>query len=99
MSERLIFVSASQRSDHKAVGLAVAETIDATSGFRAFFAEEKNDTEPTTDAILEALHQAAGMVVVFQRRFDAEEPGRGSIGRASVWVHEEVGAMMYRIRA
>lgn len=98
MSERLIFISASQRHDHVAVGQAIAATINATAGFRAFFAEEPTDAAPATDTILAQLHDAAGIVAVFQARESLTVQGTDQ-KRASVWVHEELAVIMYRLRA
>ena len=57
MPTRLIFICHGQLPEEKPKGLALAELIDNTPGFRAFFAENVHSTDDLTHHIFANLER------------------------------------------
>lgn len=94
MLTRLIFVCHGQLDHEKQNGLKLAELIDGTPGFKAFFAEEVHDTEGLSQHIFSNLERCDGFLAVMHKRGEVTHPG-GKLFRASVWVQQELAIVTF----
>ncbi len=81
----------------RTLGEAIRAAVDATPGFRAYFAQSVQDLDALGQHIFEAIGQAAGAVVILHDRgpiitSDGGEQGR----RSSVWVNQELAILAFR---
>lgn len=98
MADRLIFVSCGQlRQEEKSLGQRIKSEIDATSGFKAYFAETVHDLSGLSSHIFDALRRSSGAVIVLQPRGEVHAADGGILGiRSSVWINQEVALLAYR---
>ena len=69
MPDRLIFVSCGQlRPEEKRLGQRIKSEIEATPGFKAYFADAVQDLSGLSAHILDALRRSSGAVIVLPFR-------------------------------
>jgi len=94
MPTRLIFICHGQLADEKPKGLALAELIDNTPGFRAFFAENVHSTDGLSQHIFTNLERCDGFLAVTHKRGEVRFLER-EFTRASVWVQQELAIVSF----
>ena len=78
MTDRLIFVSCGQlRAEERRLGQRIKSEIDATPGFKAYFADAVQDLSGLSAHILNALRRSSGAVIALHPRGEV----RGDDGR------------------
>ena len=98
MADRLIFVSCGQlRPEEKRLGERIKVEIDATPGFKAYFADTVQDLSGLSAHIFQALRRASGAVIVLHPRGEIRAADGHVLGiRSSVWINQEVALLAYR---
>jgi len=95
---RLIFVSCGQQTAHeKDLAEAICSTIDATPGFKAFYADQIHSLDALTVKLFEALKNCSGMIAVLHPRGRVQWPSETLWGvRSSVWINQEIAILAFR---
>ncbi len=98
MVDRLIFVSCGQlRQEEKQLGQRIKAEIDATAGFKAYFAENVQSLSGLSEHIFDALRRCgAAVVVLHPRGHILTEDGQKLGIRSSVWINQEMAVLAYR---
>jgi hypothetical protein len=98
MADKLIFISCGQLTDaEKSVGVLIKALVDATPGFKAYFAESVHDLDSLAHNVFDGIQRCAGAIVALRDRglvLDANGAVWGH--RSSVWVNQEVALLAYR---
>lgn len=94
----MIFVSCGQlRPEEKRLGQRIKSEIDATPGFKAYFADTVQDLSGLSAHILDALRRSSGAVIVLHPRGEIRADDGRVLGiRSSVWINQEVALLAYR---
>jgi hypothetical protein len=94
----LIFVSCGQlRLEEKRLGERIKAQIDATPGFKAYFADTVQDLSGLSAHIFDALRRSSGAIIVLHPRGEIRAAdGRALRIRSSVWINQEVALLAYR---
>jgi len=98
VTDRLIFVSCGQlRPEERRLGQRIKSEIDATPGFKAYFADTVQSLSGLSAHILDALRRSSGAVIVLHPRGEIRgDDGRVLGIRSSVWINQEVALLAYR---
>ena len=98
MANRLVFVSCGQlRSEERQLGQRIKTEIDATDGFKAYFADSVQSLSGLSEHIFDALRRCTAAVVVLHPRGQVlAEEGRDLGMRSSVWINQEMAVLAYR---
>ena len=98
MTDRLIFVSCGQlRPEEKQLGQRIKSQIDATPGFKGYFADTVQDLSGLSAHVLDALRRSSGAVIVLHPRGEIRADDGRVLGiRSSVWINQEVALLAYR---
>jgi hypothetical protein len=98
VADRLIFVSCGQlRLEEKRLGERIKAQIDATPGFKAYFADTVQDLSGLSTHIFDALRRSSGAVIVLHPRGEIRTDDGRALGiRSSVWINQEVALLAYR---
>lgn len=98
MADRLIFVSCGQlRQEERRLGQRIRSEIDATPGFKAYFADTVQDLSGLSTHIFDALRRSSGAVIVLHPRGEIRADDGRLLGiRSSVWINQEVALLAYR---
>jgi len=98
VTDRLIFVSCGQlRAEERRLGQRIKSEIDATPGFKVYFADAVQDLSGLSAHILNALRRSSGAVIVLHPGGEVRgDDGRVSGIRSSVWINQEVAILAYR---
>ncbi len=98
MADRLIFVSCGQlRPEERRLGQRIKSEIDATAGFKAYFADTVQDLSGLSAHIFDALRRSSGAVIVLHPRGEIHADDGRALGiRSSVWINQEVALLAYR---
>lgn len=98
MTDRLIFVSCGQlRQEESRLGQRIKAEIDATPGFKGYFADTVQDLTGLGEHIFDAVRRCAAAIVILHPRGHI----RGADGqdhgiRSSVWINQEMALLAYR---
>ncbi|MBI1952917.1 MAG: hypothetical protein HYS41_02205 [Candidatus Omnitrophica bacterium] len=95
---KLIFVSCGQQTTlEKELAEAICSTVDATAGFKAFYADQVQSLDALTEKIFEALKICSGMISVLHPRGQVQWPAETPWGvRSSVWINQEIAILAFR---
>jgi len=95
---KLIFVSCGQQTaQEKELAGAICATVNATVGFRAFYADQVQSLEALTVEIFDALKKCSGMITVLHPRGQVYWPTGTLWGvRSSVWINQEIAILAFR---
>jgi hypothetical protein len=97
VADRLIFVSCGQlRQEEKRLGQRIKSEIDATPGFKAYFADAVQDLSGLGTHIFDALRRSSGAVIVLHPRGEIRADDSVLGIRSSVWINQEVALLAYR---
>jgi hypothetical protein len=87
----LIFISCGQRTEEERnLGSQIANLINSTQKFSAYFADTQSNLRGLHENILEQLERCAGFIAVMHPRGTVSFPNGESLTRASVWVEQEI---------
>jgi len=98
VTDRLIFVSCGQlRPEERRLGQRIKSEIDATHGFKAYFADTVQDLSGLSAHVLDALRRSSGAVIVLHPRGEIHADDGQVLGiRSSVWINQEIALLAYR---
>lgn len=79
------------------MGERIKAEIDATPGFKGYFADIVQDLSGLSAHVLDALRRSSGAVIVLHPRGEIRSSTGQVLGiRSSVWINQEVALLAYR---
>jgi hypothetical protein len=97
VTDRLIFVSCGQlRQEENQLGQRIKAEIDATPGFKAYFADTVQDLAGLWEHIFDTVRRCAAAVVILHPRGRIRGADNQHYGiRSSVWKNQEMALLAY----
>lgn len=98
MPKKLVFVSCGQETEQERnLGRRLCQTVDAFARTKAFYADLVHSAADLNSELFSALNRCDAFLAVMHDRGTVTYAGHPTTQRASVWVHQEIAILCYRM--